>query len=359
MSRPSVTFVIMAGGRGERLWPLVRTATPKVCLAPDGIHSLLRRTIDRLRPAWPGASWLIVTTREQAEAVRAALPVRLRRAVLVEPDVKNTAACITLAALALAARQPQRVMVAVPADHWVGEATAFQRAVRAGIQAAIREEAIATIGIRPVSPHPGFGYLCAGPALRGWRRPRVFQLARFIEKPQPKVAARLIAGGRVYWNSGTFIGTAEQFLLRITEWLPEHARRLVRAASGLARGNGAGLRRASRAYRALPAVSFDHGVMDHLRTGALIVEGDFPWADLGSWDAWARLGARAARTVGVDSHGVTVVSQDEHLVATVGVRDLVVVHTPSATLVCRADQTQAVRDVVRRLRTDARLAPYR
>ena len=359
MPRPGVTFVIMAGGRGERLWPLVRTAAPKVCLSADGRRSLLRATIDRLRPAWPGASWRIVTTREQAAAVRAVVPAPLRPGVLVEPEVRNTAACITLAALIEAARDPRRILVIAPADHWVDGAAAYRQAIRAGIQAASEEDAIATIGIRPTRPHPGLGYVCAGARLPRWRRPRVFRLARFVEKPSPAAAARLITRPGTFWNSGTFIGAADQFLLRVTEWLPEHVRRLVHVAPALARNGAATARRAARAYRALPPVSFDHGVMDHLRAGALIVEGRFGWADLGSWDSWAQLGTGQARTITVESAKVTVVSQDEHLVAAVGVRDLVVVHTPTATLVCRADRVQAVRGVVRRLRADARLAQYR
>ena len=121
--RVAVTFVVMAGGKGERLWPLVRRDTPKVCLSPDGERTLLQATVDRLRPIWPRAKWLIVTTQGQADAVRACLPHRLRRTVLVEPRIRNTAACITLAALAL--QEPDRVMVEVPADHWIDDGRAF------------------------------------------------------------------------------------------------------------------------------------------------------------------------------------------------------------------------------------------
>ncbi len=363
--RPAVTFVVMAGGRGERLWPLVRAERPKVCLSPDGTQSLLRATIARLRPTWPRAEWLIVTTREQAGAVRAALPPRLRTALLVEPEIKNTAACITLAAATLAVRDPRRVMVVVPADHWIGDAAAYQRALRAAVRAAVRHDAIATVGVRPTHPNPGLGYLCAGAALNGPSAPRAFRLERFVEKPSVAQARRLLRGRRTYWNSGTFVGTADKFLECVTEWLPEHTRRLVPLAGGLRRALGR--RRDSRtslaqrvraAYRRLDGVSFDHGVMDHVRTG-IIVEGLFPWADLGSWDTWARLGGTSARTIGVDSENVTVVGQRGHLFATIGVRDLVIVHTPNATLICRPDKAQAVRDVVRRVARDPRLSAYR
>ncbi len=348
MSRAaSVTFVVMAGGKGERLWPFVRAATPKVCLSSDGTRSLLQATIERLRPVWPKPHWLIVTTQEQAAAVRAGLPRSLRRCVLVEPQGKNTAACITLAAVALATRDPRRVMAVVPADHWIGDAPAFRRAMRAAIRAAVRHDTIAMIGIRPTHPHAGLGYLCAGSSLEGRWSPRVFRLRRFIEKPSRERAARLIKSPRTYWNSGTFVGTADKFLECVTEWLPDHARQLAPSAISL-----------RRAYRRLEPVSFDHGVMDHLR-GGLVVEGRFPWADLGSWDIWAQVTHAACRTVAVGCRNVTVVGQARHLVATVGVRDLLIVQTPSATLVCRPDQAQAVREVVRRVSADPRLAAYR
>ncbi len=369
---PAVTFVIMAGGKGERLWPLVRSATPKVCLSPDGTRSLLAATIDRLRLVWPHPEWLIVTTNGQAEAVRAALPSALRDAVLVEPQVKNTAACITLAAVTLAMRDPHRVMVVTPADHWVSDVPAFRQALRTAIRAAVAHDTIVTIGIRPTHPHTGLGYLCAGARLgaregragasvNGARAPRMYRLKQFIEKPSTARAAALVKQPRTYWNSGTFVGTADKFLESVTQWLPEHTRRLVPLAETLHGhrrfSNASFLQRARAAYRALEEISFDHGVMDHLSEG-LVVEGQFRWADLGSWDVWAQLGRASSRTIGIESENITVVGQEGHLVATIGVRDLVIVQTPSATLICHPQRAQAVREIVKRLALDPRLASY-
>ena len=258
---PSVTFVVMAGGKGERLWPLVRARTPKVCLSPDGTRSLLQATIDRLRPVWRGASWLIVTTQEQADPVRAELPPSMRRALLVEPQIKNTAACITLAALAVG-RDPEQVMVVVPADHWVGEPRMFQQAVRTAIRAAMAQDAIAMIGIRPTHPHPGLGYLCGGAPLAGSWNPRVFRLVRFVEKPSRARAQQLLRRPHTYWNSGIFVGTAYRFLVSLAMYLPEHVRRLAPLAltRALRRGTPAltatpaFLRRAASCYRPLKSI---------------------------------------------------------------------------------------------------------
>lgn len=357
--RPSVTFVVMAGGRGERLWPLVRAATPKVCLKPDGTRSLLQATIDRLRPVWPGARWLIVTTQGQAQAVRRALPPARRRTVLVEPQIKNTAACLTVAAAVLAHRDPHQVMVAVPADHWVPRTTrnleAYRRSLRAAIDAAVAHETIVMMGIRPTRAHAGFGYLCAGSALGGFS-PTVFRVERFVEKPSRAVAARLLRRQRTFWNSGTFVATAQRLLESVSAWLPAHARKLI--PLGQVWGTPTFARRAAAAYHGLRPASFDEGVMNHVTDG-LVVDGRFQWADLGSWDAWARVGGARGRTVAVKSRNVAVVSHARHLVATIGVRDLAVIQTPSATLICRLDQAQAVREVTRQLSENPRWAAYR
>ena len=357
MAKRAVTFVVMAGGKGERLWPLVRVSRPKVCLSPDGTRTLLQQTIARLRAAWPGARWLIVTTAGQAKAVRESLPRPLRRCVFVEPRITSTGACLTLAAVAVAARDPSTVMVAAPADHWMtrsGEG-AYRLAIRAAIHAAADGRTIATIGIPATQPHPGFGYLCAGASVNGVASPRVLRLTRFIEKPSRAKAAQLLKRPRTYWNSGTFIGTAEVFLERITERLPEHARRLWPLRTSI--GTPAFARAAAKAYRGLAPVSFDHGVMNALRDG-LVVEGRFAWADLGSWDLWARLGRSTSPVVTVDSRNVTVVSRTPHLVATIGMRNMLVVHTEDATLICPPERSQAVRGVVTQLSRDRRLRRY-
>lgn len=365
----AVTFVIMAGGKGERLWPLSCAPVPKVCLSLNGGPSLLQETVRRLRPVWPRARWLVVTTTEQAKAVRAELPRALRSCLLVEPQTKNTAACITLAAIMLACRNPQQIMVVVPADHRIDDVQAFRRAVRAAIALAVRHDAVSMIGVRPTHAHAGLGYLCVGAALPRAHRPRAFRLARFIEKPSRTQARGLIRRRGVYWNTGIFVGTADKFLECVTQCLPDHTRRLVPLAAAFNQRDGrnghavAGMprafaRRARRAYRLLEAVSFDRGVMN-TTNGGVVVEGTFAWADLGSLDIWAQQSRSKARAVMIESANVTALAPARHLVAAVGVRNLIIVHTPSVTLVCRSNMTQAVREVVKRLAGDPRFSRYR
>ncbi len=355
-NRSHVTIVIMAGGRGERLWPLVRTNKPKVCLSIDGKHSLLEATIDRLRGLWPDARWLIVTTNGQEDAIRDCLrhsnqrTPNLENSLLVEPQPKNTAACIGLAAIALAIRNPREIMVVMPADHWIRNVWAFRKNLRTAIRAALAHDTIVTIGIHPTYPHCGLGYLCAGTPLTTG----VFRLDRFVEKPTRSVAAQLIRRPRTFWNSGIFIGAADTFLECLTEYLPNHICRLFPLANRV--GRKSFVHRAQVAYRHLDNISFDHGVMDML-TRAIVVEGRFDWMDLGSWDAWAHL-CRSPKTVGIESRNVTVIGEESHLVATIGVRNLIVVQSPSATLICSPKASQEVRQLLRQLAQRPQLKPY-
>lgn len=347
----SVAFVIMAGGRGERLWPLVSSSRPKVCLSVDGRRTLLQATIDRFRSVAPRARWMIVTTQGQEAAVRASVPLRLRRAVVAEPRMKNTAACIALAALTL--RDRNGIMVVGPADHWISDTRAFRRAVRAAIDAARQSGTIVTIGIRPTHPHPGLGYLRTAAATPNSDAAR--RLVQFIEKPSPRLASSLFKRSGVYWNGGYFVARVDTFLKHLNRWLPRHLRELAPVASH-ARTRAA-RHQLEEAYRRLQPVSFDHGVMAHLRDG-LVIEGRFGWADLGSWDAWVKASETSTDVIGVESRNVQVISQAGHLVATIGLRDLLVVHTPAATLICPKHRAQDVRAVVGHLRTKARLAAW-
>lgn len=362
MTLPPVTFAIMAGGKGERLWPLVRRTVPKVCLSPTGGRSLIQQTLDRLRPVVSKPEWLVIPTRGQELPIRRALVSPGNLAILVEPQGRNTAACIALAAVRVAARHPKGILVAVPADHWIGDVPAFQRAMRQAIAMAARYDALVTLGISPTAPHTGLGYIQTRGRLASAGKPPVFRLRRFIEKPSPEKARALIKSRGTFWNSGMFVGKAEVFLERITEWLPNHASILVKLADDLRRSkqgvSGRHLQASLRAaYRRLKPISFDYGVMQHLQDG-LVVEGCFGWEDLGSWDVWARLGSAFSPKALVDSERVAVVSQPGHLVAAIGVHDLLVVQTPTATLVCRADHAQDVRAVVKQLAANRRLAAY-
>jgi len=325
----------------------------------DGNTTLLEVTLKRLEPLARAHDVLIVTTQEQAAPIRKHLPLAFRASLLAEPEPKNTAACIALATGILATHDPQLMMVVLPADHWITPTDAFQRSLRAAITVAKDSDQMVMIGVRPTRVHPGLGHLCTGRARGRAHGCRVFRLTRFVEKPSTSVAQRLMRQRTTYWNTGIFVGRVATFRALIQRWLPHHARRLFPLAD--VAGRPAFGRRARAAYHAVRTVSFDEGVMAHVHDGD-VVEGTFQWEDLGSWDSWMRINRLAQPALSIASRNVRVLSLDgrrgRHLIATVGLNDTIVVHTPTVTLVCRSHDAQAVRTLVARLSQDKRLARY-
>ena len=345
----------MAGGKGERLWPVVRADRPKVCVSADGRTTLLEATLKRLRPLARTQDLLIITTQEQLDPIRRHLPRMFHPSLLAEPEPRNTAACIALAAGILAARDPRLVMVVLPADHWIPQTTVFQRSLRAAIEAADDSDRMVMIGVRPTRVHSGLGHLCVK-GVRGREQGcRVFRLARFVEKPSRASAQRLMRQHTVYWNAGIFVGRVTTFLTLIQRWLPDHARHLFPLGTMVSRPTF--WRRARAAYREVRPVSFDTGVMAHVHDGD-VIEGAFQWEDLGSWDSWMRVNRLKEPGLSIASRNVRVLSPEGHLVAAVGLEDAIIVQTTDATLVCRGSDAQAVRHVVARLSQDTRLSRY-
>lgn len=339
--------VVLAGGSGTRFWPRSRADVPKQLLALAGKRSLLQDAAQRMASlvGWRGV--LVVTGARHAVAVRRQLP-RLRPAqILTEPVGRNTAAAIALAALRIAESSPAACMIVVPSDHVIGNAPRFRRTMRRALQVAERSGALVTLGLRPTRPETGYGYIRPGARLAGASGGTTWVDA-FIEKPALARARQLVAGGAL-WNSGMFVWRVDRILDELGRLLPDVLAPLARAVR---RGGATAL---ARAYRRLPAVSIDTGVMERAARVA-VVPATFPWSDVGSWaaagDLWRRGGhagnASRGRLVAVDSRGC-VIDSPGRLVALLGVEDLVVVDTPDALLVCRVDRAQDVRRVVAEL----------
>jgi mannose-1-phosphate guanylyltransferase len=343
--------VVMAGGSGTRFWPRSRVRVPKQLLPIVGRRSMLQDTVARLPPVVPARRVLVVTGQLQARAVRRQLPALAAGHVLVEPQGRNTAAAIALAALSIARRDPRAVMAVLPADHAVGDVRAFRADLRLALDVAARTDALVTLGIRPTHPETGYGYI--RPAADG-ARGRVARVAAFIEKPNLARARALVAEKGTLWNAGIFAWRVATILAALRALLPAVVEPL---AAALRAGSARALR---AAYRRVPSVSIDHGVLERA-TDVRVVRARFPWSDVGSWAAVAALRAGTApgsangrnavrgRALPLDSRGC-LVDSPERLVALVGVEDLVVVDSPDAVLVCRKDRTQDVRLVVEELR---------
>jgi mannose-1-phosphate guanylyltransferase len=336
--------VVIAGGSGTRFWPRSRAHAPKQLLTILGGRSLLQDTVARISPPIGRRHVLVVTGRPHARAVRRQLRALPRAAVLVEPVARNTAPAIALAALHLARRAPHAVMAVLPADHAISNLPAFRRDLGLALTVAERSGALVTLGVAPTHAETGYGYIRTGRPLPGTRG-RAAEVAAFIEKPDRARAEALLAGGGVLWNSGIFAWRVDTILAALRAHLPEVMRPLEKAG-------GRGL---AAAYRRLPSISIDHGVMERADRVA-VVRARFTWSDVGSWAAVAALwaggngpNALRGRALPIDSRGC-LIDSPERLVAVLGVDDLVVVDTPDAVLVCRKDRAQDVRLIVEELR---------
>ncbi|MBI4701368.1 MAG: NTP transferase domain-containing protein [Deltaproteobacteria bacterium] len=357
MSSSPIYALVMAGGAGTRFWPASRRARPKQLLPLVGAQPLLRQSVERLLPLCGWRGILLSTGARLAEPTRAALPELLPEQLLVEPVGRNTAPCIGWGAAVVARSDPEALVMALPSDAYIADAEAFRRAAGLAIEAA-RGGTITTIGIRPTRAETGYGYIeIAEP----WDVAGAFRAARFVEKPSREHAAELVASGKHLWNAGMFFFRAGDMLGAIRRHLPELGRGLERldAAARLGREPA----ELAQVFPTLPAISIDHGVMEHLDRLA-VVPGDFGWSDVGSWLAASELAPKDARGNSAPPGGVFVDAAGNHVVdlrtaagagparrviALVGVSGLVVVETDDALLVAASERAQDVRAVVAEL----------
>jgi mannose-1-phosphate guanylyltransferase len=344
--------LIMAGGGGTRLWPASRRKRPKqfLPLLPGG-RTLLGATVERLQAIAPPERTLVVTAANQVADVERTAPSIPRANIVVEPEARNTAACIGLGALEALARDRDAVIAVVPSDQYVARPAPYAESLARAI-AACDDGRVVTVGIRPTGPETGFGYIEIGAESRG-----AFAVQRFVEKPDRATAERYVASEKYLWNSGMFFFRASRMLELIRRELPELGAILDEiAAAPDARA------RAAERYPKAPSISIDYGVMERLQPGEVaVVPGDFGWSDVGSWAALDGLAAADAHgnvalgdTVTVDAHGNLLYAGDARLVAAVGVRDLVIVSSDDAVLVLPRDRAQDVREIVEALKKSRR-----
>lgn len=353
--------VILAGGRGERFWPMSTRRHPKQLLALVGRRALLADAVYRMRAIIPEKRILVITSVDLRDAVCHLVPGLPKANVIGEPCGRDTAAAITLAAALIKARNPKAVFCVLTADHVIGDAAVFRRTLKDAFARAAAADVLLTVGLKPVCPSTGFGYIEAGTRLAGPSKTAFYRVRRFVEKPNARIAARYVKAGRFYWNSGMFVWSLAAWERALRRHCPSLGRLLdtLTPLAGRA-GFQAGLK---RAYAGLEKISVDYAVMEHA-DNIVMAEGRFAWDDVGSWSSLENHFPRDARgnvVVGngelMESSGNIVVA-DGGLVALVGVDNLVVVKAGAVTLVCRKDRSQEVKRLVAQLRRRRNAQPW-
>ena len=349
--------VIMAGGSGTRFWPRSRRHRPKQLIRIFGEGSMIQQTVSRLQASFPPESFLVMTNAAQAEEVRRQLPRLTAAQTVAEPAGRDSAACIGLAALILLDQDPDAAMLVLASDQLISPMEEFARCVAEGQRIALQQHALVTFGVKPTAPTEQYGYVRRGERLPPQERdaPPAFRLAQFKEKPSRAQAEEFIRTGEYYWNSGNFVWRAADILEAIRQLLPEiHAGlEKIRPAIGTARQEQV----VAREYPLLTRISIDYGVMEKA-ANAVIVEMSLVWDDVGAWNALSRHHAPdehgnvvMALHAGIDTGGCILAAEPDHLIATLGVKDLIVVQTPDATLICDRSRAAEVKALVELLRT--------
>jgi mannose-1-phosphate guanylyltransferase len=349
----SIYALILAGGSGERFWPLSRRARPKQLLRLISERTLLEETVARLEGLLPRERILILANVEQEAAVRDVLKKFPKENIVAEPAKRDTAAAVALGTGWVAARDHAATMLALPADHVIADRVAFQETMKTAAAAAEETGALVTIGIKPTWACPGFGYIEQGEPVElrsGDPKIAVHHVVRFREKPNVDLAESFLRKGNFRWNAGMFVWSVPTVLSEFNRHAPELADFISQI-----RAPGQFEKALAARFSKLPRISFDYAIMEKADR-VLVVEASFDWDDVGSWSAVAHYfkndaqnnAANSALTA-VDSSNNIVFDADGTRVALMGVHNLIIVRTRDAVLVCHRHQAEKIKELIGKL----------
>ncbi len=346
---------IISGGVGTRLWPRSRRRSPKQLIDLSGGRSLIQNTLARISPLTSPERTFVITIGDQQDAVRAQLPQIPSANVIAEPEGRNTAMAIGLAIAHIAAADPNALMISVGSDHFIGDDEAFRATLRASANAAADGEHLVTVGIAPTSPDTGYGYIRRGELVGTYAGIEIFEVLGFKEKPDLEIARGYVESGQYLWNGNYFIWRVSAALAAYAKFAPDIRAEIDAVVGAIGTDRYASV--LADTYRRVRKVPIDTAIIENA-PNVLTVPGNFPWIDVGTWsgayeiaspqDGNFRTGSTDGNVLFIDSSGCLVDSNDR-TIALVGLKDVIVIDTEDALLVCSRDGAQLVGDLVNRL----------
>lgn len=346
-----VTALILAGGKGERFWPRSRQSSPKqfLCLTGDG-ETMIQKTVNRIRPLVEYEDIFIATNRDYKALIRQQLPEIPEENILCEPVGRNTAPCIGLGAVHIRKKYKDAVMLVLPSDHLIKYNDRFTDLLKDAVKVAEEDQNLVTIGILPNVPETGYGYIKYN---KETKLQDAFKVDRFVEKPNLEKAKEYLESGDYLWNSGMFLWKASTILTSMETYLPEIYRGLTEIEESI--GSPQEEEVLLTSFTAMPSESVDYGILEK-EDSIYVFPGSFGWDDVGSWLAVERM-----KPVSEEGNVITgnvvayqvencIMEGSEKLIAAVGLKDLVVVDTEDATLICSKEHTADIKKILEELR---------
>lgn len=347
--------LIMAGGVGARFWPKSRLKTPKHLLTIVNEKTMLENTIARLDQLIDRKDCYIITNKEQKDNILDNIKDFREENIISEPYGKNTAAAIGYGAVKLLLKDPDAVMVVLPADHFIKNPKMFCNVISEAVEYCKNEpEALITIGIEPTHPETGYGYIQIG----GEVKKGVYEVKSFAEKPNFDTAVRFLESGDFYWNSGMFIWKAETILKNIQKYLPDLYENLMDLKKAVINNDSYAV--IERIYSEMRSISIDYGVMESAENVKVLL-GNFGWSDVGSWFEIYRLKEKDEKSnvvdcdkfISIDTEGCLISSDNkEKLITCIGLNDLAVIDTKDSLLITPLSRSQDVKELVEKIKAN-------
>jgi mannose-1-phosphate guanylyltransferase len=346
--------VIMAGGSGTRFWPWSRQKTPKQLLKITGQETMIKQTVDRIIGEIPSENIYVVTTSTLAESIEEELSQIPAKNIISEPFGRNTAACIGLAATIILKRDSNAIMAVMTADHIIEPPDLFLKALKCAEELATKENTLITFGIKPTEPSVNYGYIQRKEDVINRQDFRVYDVKCFTEKPDRITAETFLKSGVYYWNSGIFVWSVNTILENINTLMPDLSQGLERIGKSLETPDESSV--IYHEYEKFDNISIDYGIMEKA-SNVKIIEADFTWDDVGSWLAVERLNKSdknnntiLGKHCGFNTQENIIIGDNERLITTINVSDMIIVNTKDVTMVCNKNSAEDIKKLTELLK---------